>query len=219
MSRKRPIERVSGSFAAIPHAVLDSAAYASLSYPAKALLLEAVRQLNGRNNGHLQLTSAWLNSRGWKSNDVIQRAKSELIAARIMQLTKQGGLNVGPSLYLVTWLPVTDFSGLEISAHTYHPGAWHFADKLPKLKIASAVPSGGAVTPVFAPSGGIATPLTAPSGGTKTALFGNVTAPANGNNVVTTIPKGMRTPVVGLAGSSGKQSRFKTASSRTLLNT
>jgi len=218
MSRKRPVERVSGSFAAIPHAVLDSAAYASLSYPARALLLEAVRQLNGRNNAHLQLTGTWLKSRGWKSNDVIQRAKAELIAAHLIQLAKQGGLNAGASLYLVTWLPVTDFTRLEISAHTYHPGAWHFADKLPALKITSAVPSGGAVTPVFAPSGGTANPLTAPAGGTKTALLGDVTAPANGNNVLTTIPKGMRTPVVGLAGSSGKQSRFKTASSRTLLN-
>ncbi|HAN55337.1 MAG TPA: hypothetical protein DCQ77_03665 [Betaproteobacteria bacterium] len=120
---KRQLETPTGSYSAIPHAVLDSVAFTGASYPAKALLLELVRQLNGRNNGHLQLTSKWLKTRGWKSDDVIHRAKDEMLERQLIMQTRQGGLNHGASQYLVTWLTVSSFVGLDITAKDCHPGA------------------------------------------------------------------------------------------------
>ena len=85
MSRqKKPLEAVSGTYSAIPHAVLDSVAFMGASHPAKALLLEIVRQLNGRNNGRLQLSDKWLKVRGWTSKDVTFSAKRVLLERKLL---------------------------------------------------------------------------------------------------------------------------------------
>jgi hypothetical protein len=142
--QKRPIEAISGLYGAIPHAVLDSAAFQGASYPAKALLFDLMRQHSGTNNGHLHLSFSWLESRGWKSRDVIQRAKAELIERGLLIQTRQGGLNIGPSRFAFTWVHVSNFVGLDIQGKGYHPGAWAFMDKLPmSQKNAIAVPPNG----------------------------------------------------------------------------
>jgi len=148
--QKRPIEAISGQYSAIPHQVLDSIAFKGLGHPAKALLFELMRQHTGKNNGHLQLSFAWLaNKRGWKSREVIQRAKHELIERGLVILTRQGGLNAGASQYAVTWISISNFVGLDIQQRSYHPGAWRLMDELPVAKTQKAyretvqsVPSG-----------------------------------------------------------------------------
>lgn len=132
--QKRPIEAVDGLYSAIPHLVLDSVAFKGASYPAKSLLLELIRQHNGHNNGHLQLSFAWLKTRHWNSRDVIQRAKSELIERCLMIQTRQGGLNIGASHFAVTWLKISNYVGLDIYGKDYHPGAWTFLNKSPLTK-------------------------------------------------------------------------------------
>lgn len=203
MARKQPPEQVSGRFAGIPHSVMDSTAFAGASYPARSLLFELIRQHTGRNNGHFQLSWGWLRRRGWKSADVVQRAKEDLITRQLAIKTRLGGLNAGPDLWAVTWLPISDYTGLtEVSAMTYHPGAWHF------LNPALAIPRNPAFYPPDLekrdertasrnsadPSNGLAPSITAPSNGTKTVLSEAVTAPSNGNNEVTSTP---RRPVLG----------------------
>lgn len=142
--QKRPAEAISGLYGAIPLAVLDSTAFKGASHPAKALLFELIRQHSGKNNGHLQLSFAWLQARGWKSRDVIQNAKAELIERELIIQTRQGGLNIGASQFAVTWLAITNFVGLEIEAKTYHPGAWGFMDNAPMPKPhKTAVPPNG----------------------------------------------------------------------------
>lgn len=142
--QKRPVEAISGLYGAIPHAVLDSVAFMGASYPAKSLLFDLMRQHSGNNNGHLHLSFSWLERRGWKSRDVIQRARAELLERGLLIQTKQGGLNIGASRYAVTWLKISNFVGLDIQAKDYHPGAWAFMDTLPMgKKIANAVPSDG----------------------------------------------------------------------------
>lgn len=202
---KRQLETPSGSYSAIPHSVLDSVAFTGASHPTKALLLELVRQLNGRNNGHLQLTTKWLKTRGWQSADVIHRAKVELLERQLIMQTRQGGLNHGASQYLATWLAVSNFVGLDITAMDYHPGAWSFMDKLPLPKNASSVPSNGHVKGVSVPGDGIAMASTVPGDGTRRALLTPSTVPSNGNNVVHQYPpvKSSR-PIVGKKGRSGK---------------
>lgn len=141
--QKRPIEAIGGLYSAIPHAVLDSVAFTYASYPAKALLFDLMRQHSGGNNGHLQLSFGWLDKRGWKSRDVIQRAKSELVSRGLIIQTRQGGLNVGASRYAVTWLAISNYVGLDMVAKNYAQGSWVLMDKIPLSKIANAVPPDG----------------------------------------------------------------------------
>lgn len=142
--QKRPVESIGGLYSAIPHAVLDGTAFKGATYPAKALLFELMRQHSGSNNGHLHLSFSWLQGRGWKSRDVIQRAKDELMQRGLLIQTRQGGLNIGASRYAVTWLKISNYVGLEIEGKDYHPGAWGFMDALPiAKKNANAVPANG----------------------------------------------------------------------------
>lgn len=111
-----------------PHKVMDSAAYSGASHTARSLLLEVCRQLNGRNNGHLQLTESWLMKRGWSKNTPA-RARAELIERGLIVQTRQGGRNYGPSLYAVTWLSIDNYVGLDIGPRNFARGAWAMSDK------------------------------------------------------------------------------------------
>jgi len=183
--RKKILEAPQGYYTAFPHDLLDSVAFMGASHPARSLLCELLRQHNARNNGHLHLASTWLKKRGWNSNDVQYRAKLELIERGLIIQTRQGGLNAGANLYAVTWLPISNFVGLDIKSKDYHPGKWRFMDSSPvigKHKLSSVSRCG------TAPPNGMANQLAAPSHGTKTALSGDPTAPSNGNNEYIPLP-------------------------------
>lgn len=184
---KKAPESVSGSFSAMPHGVMDSNAFQGAGHTARSLLYELIRQLSGRNNGHLQLTSPWLKKRGWSSADVVQRAKGELIERGLIVLTRQGGLNTGPCLYGVTWLQISNFVGLDLSPQNYHPGQWRLMDKSPLIEKRgpSSASRSGAV-----PSHGATALLSVPPHGAKTALSGAQAVPSHGNNVSTNTPPG-----------------------------
>jgi hypothetical protein len=119
MSKKQRYEKQVGRFFAFPHYVSDSTAFLSLGMLARVLLLDVGRQYNGHNNGHLHITYRWLRMRGWSSNDSIQRAKNELLDKGLIQQTRQGGMNMGPSLFALTWLSIENFQGLDVSFETY----------------------------------------------------------------------------------------------------
>lgn len=127
--RRKAPEVVTGRYTAMPHAVLDSVAFMGASHRARSLLFELLRQHNGSNNGHLHLATAWLRRRGWRSMGAIQRAKIELLSRNLIVKTKQGGLGLGPDLFAMTWLDISDTSGLDIGA--YHAGAWKALDLAP----------------------------------------------------------------------------------------
>lgn len=183
MARKKPPENVTGRYSAVPHAVLDSIAFEGASHPAKALLYELMRQHTGSNNGHLQLATSWLKDRGWTSIGVIQRAKEELVARNLVVKTRLGGLNAGPDLWALTWLSVSDYSGLDMRYGQYQPGAWNrFSPPAEKQKSRS-VSRNSAI-----PLAGTATVLTIPFNGTKTALLTASAIPSNGNNVSNHVP-------------------------------
>jgi hypothetical protein len=61
-----------------------------LGHPARSLLLELARQFVRDNNGRLLASRAYLAKRGWKSADVIDRAKRELLEAGIHRGDRQG---------------------------------------------------------------------------------------------------------------------------------
>ena len=209
---KKPLEATQGYYSALPHALLDSVAFMGAGHPARSLLFDLLRQHNGRNNGHIQMAAPWMKKRGWTSNDVLHRAKLELIERGLIIQTRQGGLNAGASLYAVTWLQITNFVGLDIQSKHFHTGAWRLLDKPPviaKHKLSSVSRCS------TAPAHGVADQLAAPSHGAKAALSGTASAPSHGNNEynhTTAVPflvEGDR-PVVGAKGRSGKRSAIPT---------
>jgi hypothetical protein len=101
--RKVDSGRDPGGFVALPWSVLDSLAYSGLSHPARGLLLEIARQIVRDNNGRLLASAAYLETRGWKSRDVITRAKRELLDAGLIFETVKGHRPNKASWYAVTW--------------------------------------------------------------------------------------------------------------------
>ena len=93
-------------YAAIEHRVLDSPAYAALTFSAKSLLTMLTRQLTKSNNGRLQATYKYLQRYGFESDNTISRGIKDLIAAGLIYRTRCGGFHQGPSLYAVTWLSI-----------------------------------------------------------------------------------------------------------------
>ncbi|MDD2809278.1 hypothetical protein [Rhodoferax sp.] len=85
MAKKPRVDqsREPGGYCALPWSVLDSQAYQSLSYPAVALLNELARQRQGGDNGRYLLSGRYLATRGWRSKDVIERARRELLDAKL----------------------------------------------------------------------------------------------------------------------------------------
>lgn len=116
--------RDSGAFMRFPTEVLDSPKYRALSFKARALLLDLGAQFRGRNNGDLAAPWSWMKNRGWKSKDTLRRALLELLAAGMIEQTRQGGLHCA-SLYAFTWLPIDECGGkLDVSACAIASGLW-----------------------------------------------------------------------------------------------
>lgn len=104
----------------IPLDALQSAAYASLSMTAKALLIDLAAQLRAKfgevkNNGDLTTALRVLSLRGWKSDKTIRRAAKELEKAMLVVKTRQGHLPNKANLYAVTWLELNESSKLDIT--------------------------------------------------------------------------------------------------------
>ena len=114
--KKGDTGRDAGGFVALPWAVLDSPAYARLSHPARGLLLEFARQYVRDNNGRLLASLAHLSARGWKSRDVITRAKRELIEAGFVHETVKGARPNRASWYAITWYALDKLPGYDMGA-------------------------------------------------------------------------------------------------------
>lgn len=100
----------SGSFLALPHAVLESPNYPLLSAHAVKLLCDMGAQFKGKNNGDLSATWSLMNKRGWKSRDTLDRALSELLHFGLIERTRQGGMHQC-SLFALTWRAIDDCKG------------------------------------------------------------------------------------------------------------
>lgn len=123
--RKKGTGREGGRFIAIPHTVLESATFMSLSHPAKALLLEFALQFHGDDNGRLLCSAKHLRKRGWKSSDVINRAKQELLSAGFIHETVKGHRPNKASWYAVTWQTLDRLQGYDQgTAQTFERGAY-----------------------------------------------------------------------------------------------
>jgi hypothetical protein len=168
--------RDAGGFVALPWAVLDSPAYARLGHPARSLLLELARQFVRDNNGRLLASRAYLAKRGWKSADVIDRAKRELLEAGFIVETVKGHRPSKASWYAVTWRLLDPHAGYDsgVSA-TFERGAYR--------RNASLSPSGGTGKAPRGPSGGTGAPVAGPAGGPVGATFTPASVPSGGHHL------------------------------------
>lgn len=98
-------------YAAIEHRVIDSPAFADLTFSAQSLLLLMARQLSKDNNGHLQATHSYMQGFGF-SDRTLTRATKELVEHGFLYRTRMGGYQMGASQYAVTWLPIKRREGL-----------------------------------------------------------------------------------------------------------
>lgn len=108
--------RDAGGFIALPWSVVDSPAYQALGYPARALLTDIARQFVRDNNGKLLCSMAHMGTRGWKSADVVQRAKDQLLAAGFIYETVKGQRPNKASWYAVTWRVLDPHPGYDAGA-------------------------------------------------------------------------------------------------------
>lgn len=104
MTVKKPTKH---PYAAIEHRVIDSLAYADLTFSARDLLLLIVRQLTKDNNGHLQASFTWCHRYGFGSEHTVRASISELISHGFIYRTRSHGVNGAWARYAVTWLPIT----------------------------------------------------------------------------------------------------------------
>lgn len=171
--------RDAGGFAAIPWSVLDCAAYAQLSHAARSLLLELARQYVRDNNGRLLASRAHLAKRGWRSADVIHRAKHELIEAGFIAEMVKGHRPNKASWYAITWQSLDRLQGFDPgAAAAFERGAYR---KDPASKNASLIPAGGTEAPPIAPPPGTEKRPPVPSAGTMVADLLPAPVPSGGH--------------------------------------
>ena len=145
--RRGDAGRDAGGFVALPWAVLDCPAYTRLSMHARALLLEVARQFTRDNNGWLLLSRAYMAGRGWNSNDMLTKAKRELLDAGFIFETVKGQRPNKAARYAVTWRAIDRHPGHDVgTAEAFQRGAYRLKDP---VQNASPVPPHGAIRGVF----------------------------------------------------------------------
>ena len=114
-----------GAVLIVPHVVLNSPAYLTLSGRAIKLLYDLTMQYNTYNNGALLASWRYMSEkRGWTSADQLAKAKAELIEKLLVVQTVQGLLPNKASWYGLTWLALDNIKGLEITPNNWPRGAY-----------------------------------------------------------------------------------------------
>lgn len=175
--------RDQGGFVAFPWAVLDCPAYGLLSMHARALLLEVARQIDpkGDNNGKLLLSRAHMGTRGWKSADMLTKAKRELLGGGFIFETVMGHRPNKASWYAVTWRTLVRSDSYDAGASLcFERGAYR--NNVP-LKNTSLIPPHGTDTPLTVPPDGTGSAPTVPPHGAMKPTLGGRSVPPHGNHL------------------------------------
>ncbi len=114
--KRRESGRDAGGFVALPWTVLDCPAYQALTMHARALLLEIARQYVRDNNGRLLASRAYMAPRGWKSADMLTKAKRELLDGGFIFETVRGHRPHKASWYALTWQTLDSHPGFDPGA-------------------------------------------------------------------------------------------------------
>lgn len=150
--KSNPSGRDSGRFVAIPHSVLNSAAYLNLSMHARALLIEIAKQHKGDNNGKLLVTKAVMRKRGWNSSSMLAKAKKALLDNNFIFETFKGHRPNKASWYAVTWYRLDEISGFDEGVKLLFKQGAYNKEPLVKNKMLSP-PKGLKPTLIVPPQG------------------------------------------------------------------
>ena len=122
---KQKRDGAGGAILVIPHCVLNSEAYLTLSGRAVRLLFDVAMQYNTSNNGALLASWRYMKEkRGWTSSDALNKAKRELIDHALLVETVKGQRPNKASWYGLTWYALDDIRGLEIVTSSWPRGAY-----------------------------------------------------------------------------------------------
>ena len=111
-------------FFGLPHKLINTKKYRSLSSHAVKLMVDLGSQYRGFNNGDLCLSWSIMEQFGWRSRSTLFVAKNELLEAGFIINTRQGGRNRA-SLFAITWRDVDDCKGkLDIDPAKVKRGQW-----------------------------------------------------------------------------------------------
>ena len=173
--------RDSGGFIALPWLVMDCPAYAHLSHPAKALLFELARQFVRDNNGRMLLSRVHMAKRGWKSADVIDRAKRELLEAGFIFQTVMGHRPNKASWFAVTWRALNKLPGYDACAEKcFERGAYQ---KGVPIKNVCLIPPHRTGKPLIVPPHGLETLPTVPPHGAISPVLPLRSIPPHGHHL------------------------------------
>ena len=168
-------------FHMLPFVVLDSKNFINLSHPAKALLFEFARQYGAGYNGRLLCSMRYLEPRGFKSSDVVTRAKRELLEAGFIHETVMGHRPNKASWYAITWRPLDKLIGYDVGAEkTFVRSAYRKNDG---IKITPFIPSKGVESKTIEPSNDIDKPPSVSHSGVIKGVNGTFSMPSNGNHL------------------------------------
>jgi hypothetical protein len=135
-------------FIGIVRSVFECPAFTALNPHACKLLLELAGQYRGDNNGDLTVTWSVVSKRGWRSRTTLWRAKSELIEAGFVYVTRKGHFPSTCELLALTWFPLDVSKKFDPEALAgFRAKAYRDNTQLPmptiKTKIDWTLPNGG----------------------------------------------------------------------------
>jgi hypothetical protein len=135
-------------FVGIVRSVFESPAFTALSPHACKLLLELAGQYRGDNNGDLTVAWSVVSKRGWKSRTTLWRAKSELIEAGFVHVTRKGRMPSTCELLALTWFSLDVSKKFDHEAFaTFKAKAYRVNTPLPtptiKTRLDWTLPNGG----------------------------------------------------------------------------
>ncbi len=122
---------IAGLFIPLPLVVLRSPNFASLKPNSVKLFCALLAQIcpakgnTAQNNGDLCVAPSILKQYGLKNQHTITDAKNELIEKGWIEMTKAGGLHMGPTLYAFTLWPIEECNGkLDVQPTRTPSNAW-----------------------------------------------------------------------------------------------
>lgn len=133
--------REPGGYVAMPHCMLSSQNYISLSPHALKLLGDLLAQFKGSNNGNLCMAWTLMEKRNWKSRDTLNKARRELLEKEFIIMSRAGDRK-RPTLYAVTFFAIDECGGkLDINATERPLSLWRKHEPVSPLNINSVTRS------------------------------------------------------------------------------
>ncbi|TAN27279.1 MAG: hypothetical protein EPN31_12150 [Castellaniella sp.] len=119
--------RDGGRFLALPHVVMESEAFKSLTGQQIKLLLDIAMQLTVGNFNNGQLSASWRylsEERGWTSKNTIRRALTALEDRGLIFCTRKGRLPKVAAWYAITWAPLHHQTGMDVGPQSLPRGEY-----------------------------------------------------------------------------------------------